>query len=163
MLQNRDLLMFGNDWNRFPSPLQHIAMRLAKNNRILWVGSVSLRRPRFQMYDVRRIAERFFKILIADRATGGASPVIAVHPFIVPFYDMPSIRTLNDAILRSALRSKMRKLEFKEIILCSFSPLVSGVIGTLDETSSHYFCVDDYSQFDGAYKSVRKLENEMLK
>jgi len=163
MLQNRDLVMFGNDWNRFPSPLQHIAMRLAENNRILWIGSVGLRRPRFRLYDVRRIAERFIKILFADRAKTGTSTVVVMHPFIVPFYDSHRVRVFNDAILRKTIQRKVGELKFRDIIVCSFTPLVSGVVGTLGETSSHYFCVDDYSQFDGAYESVRMLEEEILK
>ncbi len=42
-----DLLMFGEDWGGLPSSTQHLAKALlAGGDRIVWVNSLGLRRPR---------------------------------------------------------------------------------------------------------------------
>src|ERR1041385_8128978 len=163
MLEGRDLLIFGSDWDWFPSIMKHIALNLTSKNRILWVGSVSIRTPRLRMYDVRRTVARMSSFLTANRrSTEGRAPVAEVHPFIIPFYDIRAVRKINDAILRKTLLKRIKELGFRDLVVFPSTPVVAGIIGTLGESSSHYFCVDDYTQYDGAYRSVKSLEEEII-
>ena len=50
----RDLVVFGEDWQRHPSSSQHVITELAKNHRILWINSIGLRRPRLSLRDAKR-------------------------------------------------------------------------------------------------------------
>lgn len=163
MLEGRDLLFFGGDWDRFPNGFQQIAEVLARFNRILWVGSLSIRRPRLHLYDLRRITGRVTHLLSTQSRHPSESALAGnVYPFVIPYYDFPGIRVVNDVLLRTALRTKMKALDFRTVIAFPSTPLVAGLIGTLGESSSHYFCMDDYTQYDGAYRCIGKLEQETL-
>ena len=51
----RDMIVFGEDWGRHPSSTQHLVKRLAKDAKIIWVNSLGLRRPRFNISDLDRL------------------------------------------------------------------------------------------------------------
>jgi glycosyltransferase involved in cell wall biosynthesis len=40
--------------------------------------------------------------------------------------------------------------------------MVAGLIGELGETSSHYFCLDEYSEYDRAYRCIPAMEAKLL-
>lgn len=162
MIENRDIIVFCGDWNKFPSNVQHIVEILARRNRVLWVSGVGLRKPRLQLNDLKRIFEKTRKIVTQHLPSSSSSPVVEFHPFIVPYYDTRIIRSMNNRMVHSAIKAKMKELHFRDPILLPTTPVVSGVVGTLGETSSHYICVDDYSQFEGSYRSVPEMEAEML-
>jgi glycosyltransferase involved in cell wall biosynthesis len=143
--------------------MEYIARQLAPSNRILWVGSVSIRSPKLQMYDIQRIIGRVVDLLSARHLQSNEEILAAkVHPFVIPFYDIPGVRQVNDVMLRYVLRKKMKELGFRDVIAFPSTPLVVDIIGTLGESSSHYFCLDDYTQFDGAYRCVGRLEEKIL-
>jgi hypothetical protein len=163
MIEGRDLLFFGGDWDRFPSGFQQIADLLARRNRVLWVGSVSIRRPRLQMYDFKRIKGRITDLISKRNPEAGDSILAAnIHPVVIPLYDAPGIRKINDALVRSVLLKKMKELDFKNVISFPSTPMVAGIVGTLGESSSHYFCMDDYTQYDSVYRCTGLMEKEIL-
>jgi glycosyltransferase involved in cell wall biosynthesis len=163
MLENRDIIAMCGDWNRHPGSIQHITEVLVRRNRVLWVSGIPLRSPRLHIYDFRRIAEKGRKML----STWGNSydhsiPVTEVHPFFIPYYDIPAIRRFNDKQLRSLLLKKIRELGFKDFVVLASNPMTAGVIGTLGESSSHYLCIDDYGANEGSFRCLGELELEML-
>jgi glycosyltransferase involved in cell wall biosynthesis len=162
MLEGHDLLFLGSDWGRFPDGFQQIAQLLAKSNRIIWVDSLSMRRPSFQMYDVKRIIGRMIGIFSSTRKTSESILTGNIHPLIIPFNDLPGIQKVNDILLRSVLRKELKKNNFKNFIVISATPMIANIIGTLGESSSHYFCMDDYTQYDGAYRCLSQLEKNIL-
>jgi glycosyltransferase involved in cell wall biosynthesis len=144
--------------------MERIAEHLLPHNRILWVGSVSMRRPRVRVYDAHRIVRRLQQIIVPRRqATSGRRPEHELNPFIVPFYDIEAVKVFNDAVLRGALRSRLRRLGFREVIVLTATPMVVDVVDSLNVSSSHYLCLDEYSCYDGAYKSIGLLEERMVK
>lgn len=165
MLKNRNIIIFGEDWGRFPSTTQHIGKVLLKSNRIMWIGSLAHRRPSFSARDLNRIFEKLKNIFRVfkqkDSKLLSESPLI-IHPFIIPLHDFKLIRKLNTALLKRTILKAIKKNNFDKPILITSTPNVSGLIGELGETSSHYFCLDDYSNFKGAFKSLIEMEKELL-
>lgn len=163
MLEGRDLLFFGGDWDRFQSGVQQIADVLARSNRVLWVGSVSIRRPRFHVYDVRRITGRILDLVNSKRHESHKKILTSeIYPIVIPFYDFYGVKSINDTLLRRVLLKRMTELRFKDVIAFPTTPMVAGLVGTLGESSSHYICMDDYTQYDGAYSCVASLEKTLL-
>jgi glycosyltransferase involved in cell wall biosynthesis len=163
MISNRDIIIFGDDWGRYPSTIQHIGKVIAKQNRIIWVGSLGLRKPKLNMYDIRRVWEKAKGILRKSSVElNYQNNVYLVHPFVLPFHDNEWIYRLNMLMIRNAIQRKMRDLGFKNPILFSASPITEGVIGKLEETSSHYFCLDDFTLFDDAFDSLGRLEQKLV-
>lgn len=162
MIENRDIIVFSSVWNRFPSTVQHIGEVLAKRNRILWVSGLGLRAPKLQLNDFRRIAENIAKLFKHRYGSESNVPVIEVHPLVLPFYDNSIMRNFNKRHIRTVLLKKMKDLNFRDPVLFPSNPLVSDIVGTLGESSSHYLCVDDYSHFVGTFKSLPAIEKEIL-
>ncbi len=164
-LENRNILVFADDFGRHPSTVQHLGKVLAKNNRLMWIGSLALRKPTYKPHDIKRLIEKFKKIFLV-RAFGEfpkqTDNVLEVHPFVLPFHDIKIIRTINDFLLVRTLKKKIKQNNFHVPILISSSPIMYGLLGKLGETSSHYFCLDDYSLFKGAFQSLIELENKLL-
>jgi glycosyltransferase involved in cell wall biosynthesis len=74
-LAGRDILIFGEDWGRFPSTTQHIGKVLMGRNRVMWVGSLGHRKPRLSLADVRRAAEKITYMLFGARVFGRSKQV----------------------------------------------------------------------------------------
>lgn len=164
-LQNRNIIIFGEDWGRFPSTTQHIGRQLLKQNKIIWVGSLAHRKPKFSSSDLKRITEKLKNIFGLTKSSKSnsvqISPII-IHPFFIPFHDYRIVRILNNKLLQRKILNAIKENNFSNPILITSSPIVSGLLGKISETSSHYFCLDDYSNFDGAFSCLKQLEKELL-
>ena len=57
----------------------------------------------------------------------------------------------------------MSLLNFKDVLLITASPIVGDVVGQLGEISSHYICLDDFTEFEGAVKLIAEQEHVLLK
>lgn len=162
MLKGRDIIIFGDDWGRHPSTIQHVARILAKSNRILWVSSLGLRKPHLKVYDVKRIIEKVKKMLVRPMKQASQIPVIEIHPFIFPFYDVGVMRIINVFLLRIQIQRMMKKLNFSDVILLISTPVVADLVGKFGEVSSYYLCFDDYSRFNDVYRSIPSMERAVL-
>jgi glycosyltransferase involved in cell wall biosynthesis len=162
MLQNRDIIIFGDDWGRHPSTIQHIASVLSKSNRILWVSSLGLRSPRFRLYDLKRIMEKFSKIVLSVPQRQNFVNIVELHPTIIPFYDIKIVRWLNNILLKRKIQRKLKELNFSNVILLVSTPVACDIVGALQEKSSYYLCFDDYGRFDNVFKSLNEMEMKIL-
>jgi glycosyltransferase involved in cell wall biosynthesis len=163
MIQNRTVIIFGDDWGRYPSTVQHIGKVLKKGNTLLWIGSLGLRKPRVSLYDLKRMIEKAKNIFRKRNAVvNNDESVVLVDPFVIPFHDIPWVYSLNMALIRWNILRTMKKLKLKTPILITSSPIVGGIIGRCGETSSHYLCLDDFTLFDGAFENLGRLEQDLL-
>ena len=82
MINQRNIIVFSDDWGRYPSTLQHIGKHLAINNRIIWIGSLGLRKPRLKLKDLYRTIEKISKIA---KKNSVKKEIIDYHIFVFPF------------------------------------------------------------------------------
>ncbi len=166
MLNERNILFFGDDWGRYPSTTQHIGKVLAESNRLLWVGSMGLRKPEISFYDVKRIWEKGKRILVGADAVSTekktSQNVTEIYPFIIPFHDNALMYSFNMRMIRNKVKAIMRSLDFRDPIIITSSPIMHELIGTLNETSSHYLCLDDFTLFDGAFDTLGEKEQLLV-
>jgi glycosyltransferase involved in cell wall biosynthesis len=162
MLKDRNIIIFGDDWGRHPSTIQHITRILAKSNRILWVSSLGLRKPHLKIYDIKRIVEKIKKMVSPVPNHQTDVNIFEIHPLVFPFYDIYIIRKINTFLLRKKIQRKMIRLNFSNALLLISTPIVSEVVGTLGESSSYYLCFDDYGRFDNVFSSILDMERLML-
>mgnify|MGYP005837283963 CR=1 FL=1 len=165
MLKGRNIIIFGEDWGRFPSTTQHIGRVLLNYNRVIWIGSLAHRKPNISFKDVMRILEKLKNIFKLSKnkitAVSSEHPIL-IHPFIIPLHDFKIIRIINSFLLKRTLLKAIKKYDFEKPILITSTPVIYDLIGKLGETSSHYFCLDDYSNFEGAFSSLIQMEKELL-
>ncbi|MCX6171123.1 MAG: glycosyltransferase [Ignavibacteriales bacterium] len=165
MISGRDIIIFNDDWGRFPSTLQHIARVLMKhNNRIYWVGSIGLRRPKINSSDLKRAVQKIFKVLFKSGKSITLNDVTPelIFPFIIPFHDFGIIRLLNTFLISKAVKKVLAKHKAVKPIFITSAPITDQLVGRLGEASAFYYCVDDYSSMDGAFKSIPGLEKKLV-
>ncbi len=163
MIKGRDILIFCDDWGRHPSTLIHIAKELLPYNRIFWVGSLGLRKPKFNPKDLKRAFVKLVSIFFPKSKTIHSEPSpILINPFIIPWHDLQIIRNWNFNSIQKSVNAAFDKYAVKNPILITSSPIVHQVLDDIKFTSSHYICVDDYTEFEGAFKCIGQLENLLL-
>lgn len=161
MLNNRNIIVFSDDWGRYPSTLQHIGKVLSKCNRIIWVGSLGLRKPQFSITDLKRVVEKL-KLMLFSQKKNLISEVIIVNPFIIPLHDIKVIRWINSFLLLFQLKRVLSKHNFTEPIVLTSSVIMDSIADKLSATSLHYFCLDDFTLFKGAFNCIQMLEKSIL-
>jgi len=165
MVKARDILIFGDDWGRYPSTIQHIANVLKKQNRIFWIGSLGLRKPKFTPRDIIRGLEKLANMFKRSGAPigGKTDNPIVLHPVVIPMHDNQLMRRKNISSIEKTIRTAIQTHKIVKPIILSSSPIVADILDRIDYASAHYFCLDDYGLFDGAFQSLRRHEEDFIK
>lgn len=165
MISKRDIIFFNDDWGRFPSTLQHVAKVLMENeNRIFWIGSLGLRRPKINIADFKRAFQKISGILNksnSQRTSTEKIPII-IQPFVIPLHDFKIVKKINSYFITKAVKEVLAKHNAVKPILITASPVTDEVIGKLGESCSFYYCVDDYSSMEGAFKCILHSEQKII-
>jgi glycosyltransferase involved in cell wall biosynthesis len=161
VIQGHDIICFSNDWDSDPLSKKHIMVRLAKNNRVLWINSFGLRKPTATASDLKRLFKK-----ITDFTKGSRRVDASIHvfsPIAVPFHASALARWVNRKVLKWTLRRVCRKLGFQDPITWTFVPSSADVAGALGEKALVYHCVDEYSEFSGMDKeALLALERRLI-
>jgi glycosyltransferase involved in cell wall biosynthesis len=125
---------------------QHLMSRLAKDNRVLFVESLGLRRPRLAGRDLRRMARRVTKALRGPRSVDGLH---VLSPLAVPLHGRRGIEALNSRLVQLQVSRAARKLGIERPLLWSYVPQAEWLVGTLRPAGIVYHCVDDIAAQPG--------------
>ena len=147
MLEGNDIICFANDWDGDPLSKKHIALRLARENRVLWVNSTGTRNPTASVRDLRRVWKKLRQYIRGCRPV--ARNISVCSPLVIPFHGNRAARWVNRRLLSWSLRRACRKLGFHDPITWSFVPSSADVAGSLGEKLVIYHCVDEFSKFTG--------------
>jgi glycosyltransferase involved in cell wall biosynthesis len=141
-LRGRDIVCIGfADWDTDLWTNQHHLMhRLARENRVLFVESLGLRRPQLAGRDLSRIARRLRRGLAAPRAVDGLH---VLSPLVLPFHGNRVARRLNARLLPWLVRRATRRLGMERPILWAYVPQAEALIDALHPSIVVYHCVDD--------------------
>lgn len=177
-------VVFADDWGRHPSSCQHLFLRIIPHVQVIWVNTIGLRTPRFNLHDFKRTVQVIrswirpgarFKRRLGDRgrrAANACSPAAsrdAVFPYIVnpvmwPSFQGPTSTALNHHLLSSAVHEALRHVApGKYPILVSTSPIVPGLFRDHIFMRKVYYCVDDFTHWHGINgPAMQRLEQETL-
>jgi glycosyltransferase involved in cell wall biosynthesis len=161
MLEGNDIICFSNDWDGDPLSKKHIALRLAKKNRVLWVNSTGNRNPTASVRDFRRVLKKLWQYCRGCRLV--EKNIYVFSPLVIPFHGSRTARWINRWVLTWSLRQACRKLRFHKPITWTFVPSSGDVAGSLGERLVVYHCVDEYSQFTGTDKTaILEMERRLI-
>ncbi len=134
--------------------------RAAREGRVLWVDSLGNRPPRASTRDVRRIGRR---LVAASRGLREVEPRLHVlSPLALPAYGSRWVRALNARLLEQQVRRAMRTVGMERPVVVSFLPAAAPVFSRLPASLRVYYCVDEFSAFDGAGGHIRALEEQLV-
>jgi hypothetical protein len=151
-MKGQNIVCFAKDWNEDPTSCNHVLKELARDNRVLWVNSISTRAPNLASgRDLGKIFRRVFGFF--KGATQVDRQMWLFTPFVLPFHHSPWAIRLNRWILRFTLGMVRRRLGMHDFQLWTFVPTSSEYVGRLGEDLIVYYCTDEWSGFkavDGA-------------
>ena len=140
------IIAFAKDWHEDPTSNHHVLRELAKSRRVLWLNSVGTRTPKLSsgrdLGKIRRKLGEFVK-----GPVNVENDLWVFSPLSIPLHHKPAVRRANRAILQATLRVLRRKLDLDEFHLWTFLPNVGDYVGSLGESLSVYYCVDEWSMF----------------
>lgn len=162
-LQGREIVCVGfADWDTDLWTNQHHLMsRLARENRVLFVESLGLRRPQLAGRDVRRIARRLLRGLEGPREADG---LWVLSPLVLPFHSNCLVRAINARLLPALVRRATRRLGLRKPLLWAYVPQAEALLDALEPELVVYHCVDDIAAqpgIDGA--SFRAAEERFAR
>jgi glycosyltransferase involved in cell wall biosynthesis len=158
-LSGRDIVCVGfADWDtELWTNQHHLMSRLARENRVLFIESLGLRRPQIAGRDLARIWRRLRRGLAGPRDADGLS---VLSPLVLPLHGSRAVRALNGRLLPWLVRRAARRLGMRAPILWAYVPQAEVLIDALDPSLIVYHCVDDIAaqeRIDTA--SFRAAEN----
>ena len=150
MIEGRLIVCIANSWDYDPTSKHQIMTILARRNDIVWVNYHGTRRPQASAADFRAAwsAVRRF----ARGACRVTPSIVQVTPLVIPGASQPLLRRLHQRMLVAQIRRAARTVDpeaRKPVQLWSFAPDVPFLYGRFNEECSVYYCVDEYSEFEG--------------
>jgi glycosyltransferase involved in cell wall biosynthesis len=144
-LQGRDIVCVGfADWDtELWTNQHHLMSRLARENRVLFVESLGLRRPQLARRDVARILRRLRRGMAPPRAVDGLAGLHVLSPLVLPLHRYALVRALNARLLPVLVRRATRRLGLRRPILWAYVPQAEVVVEALAPSLVVYHCVDD--------------------
>jgi len=148
-LHGRDIVCVGfSDWGKdLLTNEQHLLVRLAAHNRILFVESLGLRRPQVAGRDIKRILRRLVRGVMPPREVDGLH---VISPLVLPIHDKAWARRFNARVLPWLVKRATRKLGFRDIVLWTFVPPAEVLFEPLAPKQVLYYVDDDH----GAKKGI---------
>jgi glycosyltransferase involved in cell wall biosynthesis len=160
MLQGIDIVCFSNDWDGDPLSKTHLMRLAARNNRVLWVNSIGNRAPRATARDFRRLGHKLVQVLEGVHEVEHNIHVLA--PLALPIFGQAWAQELNGRILDAQIRTVQARLGMTNPIAISFLPGAASAFARMQARLHVYYCVDEFSAFDGAGLAIAQLERETI-
>src|ERR1039457_1488025 len=163
MIRGRDFIVFSDDWGRYPFSCQHIMKRFLPDNRLLWVNTIGMRKPRINLSDIKRSIGKIRSWLTPRENKRSETNLTIISPIMIPYATIPLVRGWNRLSVIRAVRSEMRRLSFNHPIVLTTLPNASDYLNAFDEILDVYYCVDEFSEWPGVEKElVSEMEATLL-
>lgn len=162
------LVVLGEDWGQHPSSTQHMIKRLLPDYQVLWVNSIGMRRPRFNLHDLGRLGRKLGAVLglSAKREEAVQSHQTQPRPKVLPplALPLPGSRLagrINGHWLAAQIRRQLPDLD-RPLLWISL-PSAVDLVGKLGERAVIYYCGDDFSALAGVdHDAIARCEARLV-
>jgi glycosyltransferase involved in cell wall biosynthesis len=141
-LRGHDIVCVGfADWDtELWTNQHHLMSRLARENRVLFIESLGLRRPQLTGRDLARIWRRLRRGLAPPRQADG---LYVLSPLVLPLHRYRVVRAFNRRLLPRLVRRAISGIGMRRPILWAYAPQAEALVQTLQPELVIYHCVDD--------------------
>ena len=162
MMAGKFIIVFSDDWGRHPFSCQHIMQHFLSDNRVLWVNTIGMRRPRLTMKDLRRSIQKLRSFAKKPVQETLPTNLTIINPLMLPFGNR-LVCSFNRRSVVTAVRQKMQELGMTAPIILTTLPNATEYLGSFDEVLSIYYCVDDFTLWPGVNEIlVVEMERRLL-
>ncbi len=160
-------LVFSDDWGEHPSSCQHLFKILTGSHPTIWVNTVGLRLPEFNLNDSIKAARKLSAMFGVSAPMGQQrdkpAPVVCVPP-MTPFHRPQWLANWNNNSLQKHVLKELRQQGFDDFTIITTTPSVCDVVARLEASKVIYYCVDDFSEWPGMEKTlILSLEERLLR
>ena len=137
---------------------------LSRRNDIVWINYHGTRRPTVGRADFAAACSALKGVI---RGVQRVSPsIVQLTPLVIPGAESALLQRVHQRMLiaqiRRAIRSVIAAGE-RRVQVWSFAPDVPYLVGEFDEECFVYYCVDEYSQFEGLNASrIISAEHDLI-
>ncbi|MEO7092753.1 MAG: glycosyltransferase [Polyangiales bacterium] len=156
------IVAFAKDWHEDPTSNHHVLRELAKTRRVLWLNSLATRTPKLSSSrDLGKIKRKLGEFFQGPKNV--ENDLWVMSPLVLPLPHSSVARAINRQVLRATIRGLRMRLGIKDFQLWTFLPNTADYVGTLGESLSVYYCVDEWSMFSYLDKQQTvAAEHELL-
>lgn len=164
MIKGRLIVCVGSSWDYDPTSKHQIMRILSRHNDILWINYHGSRRPEINSADLK---DTWTVLRSVAQGLHQAGPSIAqLTPLVIPGAKSLLLQRLHRYMLIAQIRRAVRAVagpRHKPIQIWTFAPDIPFMAGALDEECFLYYCVDEYTHFEGFdTERIRAAENELM-
>jgi len=161
-MKGQNIICFAKEWSEDPTSNNHVMTLLARENKVLWLNSIAMRRP--SLTSGRDLGKIGRKLKSFFRGAEHAAPNLwVVTPIVLPFPHSKLAAAINRWILLAMIGYYRRKLGLLEFQFWTFLPNAVEYVGKLGESLVVYYCIDEWSHFtylDGT--KMIAMEKELM-
>jgi teichuronic acid biosynthesis glycosyltransferase TuaC len=160
-LKKKDILFFSSDdWDSgLKTSKFHLAIRLAKTNRVVFIESIGLRSPKAGKRDLKKIFYKTGKWLKGLRRIN--ENLFVFTPLVLPWHSNKFAKLINPFLLRMQMTYIKNRMNMKDPVYWTFLP---NTVNLLRAHSKRlvYYCVDNMSAFEGVDQpAIRKMDDDL--
>ncbi|MCX7927262.1 MAG: glycosyltransferase [Candidatus Omnitrophica bacterium] len=162
-MKGNNVIYFSSDeWDSGLKTSQyHIAIRLSRENKVLYINSIGLRKPKASRSDLTRIINKLKKYLKGAQRIN--SNLFVFTPIVIPFHGIKCIDAINTILLTLFIRYYQVKLKLYKPYLLTFLPNIVDILGRFGERKIIYYCADEITSFRGvATEKIEEMESRLL-
>lgn len=146
-------VVFGDDWNRNVSTMQHVFRHVSQQHPVIWINGIGHRVPQMTLRDSKRAIQKILAMFQSKRDRGfalgetgiGNAPARTLEPRVLPWHHSQLVHRYNSWSLIRLVRGALDEFtNHPPPVLVTGSPPSAGVVGHLSECASVYFCMDDF-------------------
>lgn len=166
-MQKKQMIVFAEDWGRFPSSSQQLIASLLKLNwEIIWINSIGMREAKFRWADIKRIALKlihFFKGLQRQTKQRLPKGLSVIHPMTLPFIAHTLINRINRIILKHQVQRVMQERGFINPIVWTSLPTAEPYLDIFNAKTKIYYCCDDFTVFGNLpHAKIAVIEKRLI-
>ncbi len=164
MIEGRVIVCVANSWDYDPTSKHQIMKILSTRNDVIWLNYHGTRRPGVSRADLRSAWSAASRVAKGIRQV--TPSMIQLTPLVIPGAKSPLFGWLHQRMLIAQIRRAIRVVDphrRKPLQVWTFAPDVPYLCGQFDEECFLYYCVDEYTQFEGFDATrIKACEDELI-
>jgi len=159
-----EMIVFSDEWEGLPFSCKHLLRDFLPEVPLTWVETIGLRAPSFSAYDLRRAVDKAVSWLHKPKSRPAQEKNLAIiNPIQIPYNQIRWVRNLNKSLMVRSLNPFLSAHPGLRKVVLTTWPFMGNIIGSLGESLSIYYRVDDFSEFPCVDKiRIASFEKELI-
>lgn len=142
------LFFSSDDWDSgLKTSKYHMSTRLARDNKVLFVNSLGLRRPNVSSKDIKRVLAKISKFRKGIQHI--SENLYVISPLLLPFHGNRLVEKINRTLVSIQIRMAMDLLKMDFYDIWTFHPITATLLDSFRSRMLIYYCVDRMDCFVG--------------